>query len=45
MKKIKKSKNVKHLILINVHNIFLINPFLPKEYNLFSQNNESSLEH
>ena len=45
MKKIfKKSKNVKQLILMNVQNIFLIDPFLLKEYNLFSQNTESSLE-
>ena len=40
----KKTKNIKLLILINVQNIFLINPFLLKEYNLFSQNTESSLE-
>ena len=44
MKKIKKPKNVKHLILMNVQNKFIIDPFLPKEYNLFSQNIEISIE-
>ena len=44
MKNIKKSKNIKHLILMNVQNNILIDPSLPKEYNLFNPNNESSLE-
>ena len=44
MEKIEKSKNVNKLILMNVYNIFLIDHFLLKEYNLFSQNTESSLE-
>ena len=36
MEKLEKSEKVKQLILID--------PFLLKEYNLFSQNTESSLE-
>ena len=44
MENIEKSKIVKNLILINVQNISLITTFLSKEYNLFSQNTESSLE-
>ena len=44
MEKLEKSKNVKQLILMNVQNSFLIDPFLLEEYNLFSQNTESSLE-
>ena len=39
----RKIENVKKFILMNVQNIF-IDPFLLKEYNLFSQNTESSLE-
>ena len=39
-----KVKNVKHLILIHVQNNSLMFPVLLKEYNLFSSNNESSLE-
>ena len=42
--KYQKSKNVKHLILMNVKINFLICPFLLKEYNLFRQNTGSSLE-
>ena len=41
---LKKSKNVNQLILMNVQNIVFDIPVLLKEYNLFSQNNESSLE-
>ena len=41
---LKKSKNVNQLILINVQNKNLIDPFLLKEYNLFSQNTERFLE-
>ena len=36
-----KSKNVNEL---NLMNVFLIDPFLLREYNLFTQNTESSLE-
>ena len=43
MKNIEKSKKEKQFILINVQ-FFLINPFLLKEYNLFCQNTEISLE-
>ena len=43
MEKLEKSKNVNKLILMNVQ-FFLIDPFLLKEYNLLSQNIESSLE-
>ena len=39
-----KSKNVNQLILMNVQKKFLIDPFLLKEYNLFNQNTEISLE-
>ena len=42
--KLEKSKNVNQLILMISENNFLIDPFLLKEYNLFSQNTESSLE-
>ena len=44
MEKLEKSKNVKQYILMNVENIVLIEPFLHREYYLFSQNTESSLE-
>ena len=44
MEKIENSKNVNQLTLMNVQNIILIDPFLLKEYNLCSPNNESSLE-
>ena len=37
-------KNVKHLILMNIQNNVFDSPVIPKEYNLFSPNNESSLE-
>ena len=43
IKKIKKSKNTKQLILMN-DQFILIDPFILKEYNLFSQNTEGSLE-
>ena len=43
MEKLEKSKIVNQLILINVQK-YLIDPFLIKEYNLSSQNTESSLE-
>ena len=42
MEKIEKSKNVKQFIFMNVP--FFIDPFLLKEYHLFSQKIESSLE-
>ena len=42
--KIEKSKNVRQLIFMNVGNVFLIFPFLLREYHLLSQNTESSLE-
>ena len=41
--KYQKVEKCQHLILMNVQNIFLMLPFLPKEYNLFSQNTEISL--
>ena len=41
--KTRKSKNVKQLILMNV-DFFLINRVLLREYYLFRQNAESSLE-
>ena len=44
MEELEKSKNVKQYILMNVENIFLIHPVLHREYYLFSQNTESSLE-
>ena len=44
MKKIIKLRNVKQLILRNVQNDFLICPFSLKEYDLFRQNTEISLE-
>ena len=44
MNYIEKSKHVKHLILINVQNILLIDTVQPKEYTLFIQNAEISLE-
>ena len=45
IKKFEKSKKkINKLILTNVQNIFLIDPFLLREYNLFSQNTENSLE-
>ena len=44
MKKIKKSKNIKHLILIKIPILFLMLPVLLKEYNLFSQSTDSSHE-
>ena len=43
-KNIRKSKHCRHLILMNAQNIFLIIHVLLKEYNLFIQNNERSLE-
>ena len=43
MEKFEKSKNVNQLILMDVY-FFWIDPFLPREYNLFSQNTEISLE-
>ena len=43
MEKLEKSKNFNQLILMNVQ-FFIIDPFLLKESNLFSQNAESSLE-
>ena len=39
-----KSKNVNKLILMNVQNSIFIDPFPPKDYNLFSQDTENSLE-
>ena len=36
MEKIEKLKYVNQLILVISQNLFLIDPFLPKEYNLFS---------
>ena len=39
-----KIENINQLILTNVQNNVLDAPFLLKEYNLFSQNTESSLE-
>ena len=42
MEKVEKSKNVKQYILMNVD--FSIYRFLLREYHLFSQNTESSLE-
>ena len=39
-----KSKNVKHLILINAQNKFFDAPILLQEYNSFNQSTESSLE-
>ena len=44
MEQIEKSKNVNQLILMNFQNNILLVPVLLKEYNLFGQNNESSLE-
>ena len=44
MKNIKKSKNIIHLILMIYIYIYFIHPLIPKEYNIFSPNNESSLE-
>ena len=44
MKKIKKSKHVKHVILMNFQNNSLMSPVLLKEYNLVRPNNESSFE-
>ena len=44
MEKLEKSKNVKQYILMNVE-FFLIDPFLNKEYYIFNQSTESSLEH
>ena len=44
LKKLEISKKANQLILINVQNNFLIDPFLLREYNVFSQNTESSLE-
>ena len=44
MKNIEKLKNVKQLVLMNVRNNFFDRPILLKEYNLFIQNTESSLE-
>ena len=43
-KNIKKLKLCRHLILMNAQNIFLMLYVLLKEYNLFSPNNEISLE-
>ena len=40
----KNSKIINKSILMNVQSIFSIHPFLLKEYNLFSQNTEISLE-
>ena len=39
-----KSKNINQLILMNVKILFLIDPVLPREFNLFSQNTKRSLE-
>ena len=44
MEKSEKSKNVNQLILMNVQNSFLIDLVLLKEYSLFNQNTERSLE-
>ena len=44
MENLEKSKNVNRLILMDVQKNFLIDHFLLKEYNLFNQNTESSLE-
>ena len=44
MEELKKSKNVNQLVFINVQNVFIVYPFQIKEYNLFIQNTESSLE-
>ena len=44
MKKIEKSRNFKQFILMNFQNIRFGEPFFLKEYNLFSQNIESSIE-
>ena len=44
MEQIEKSKNFNQLILMNFQNNILLVPVLLKEYNLFGQNNESSLE-
>ena len=43
MEKLEKSKDVKQPILINV-DLFLIDPFLLREYHSFSQKTEISLE-
>ena len=44
IEKIEKSKNVNQLPLMNFQNIFLIDPFLLKRYDLCSQNSDNSLE-
>ena len=44
IEKLDKSKNSNQLILMNVQSNFVIDPFLLKEYNLFKQNTESTLE-
>ena len=43
LKNTKESKNVKHLLLINVKNNLIL-PVQLKEYNLFSPHNEISIE-
>ena len=44
IKKNQKSKKANQLILMNVENNLLIDNFLLREYDLFSQTTESSLE-
>ena len=43
-KGINKNKNFNQIILMNVQNNVFMLPVILKEYNLFSQNTESSLE-